>query len=76
MPFFGGYFVDTLGVRISLLVFCTLIALGQVVFCVGVSLKNWPVIFLGRLIFGFGGESFTVANSVLLAVSSTPLLRH
>jgi MFS family permease len=41
--------------------------LGQVIFAIGISIKSWPVIFIGRLVFGFGGESFTVANSALLA---------
>jgi MFS family permease len=45
------------GVRICLLVFTSLIALGQVIFAFGVSIKSWPVVFLGRLVFGFGGES-------------------
>lgn len=67
LPFFGGVFVDKLGVRLSLLVFCSLITLGQLLFCMGVTIKSWPLIFIGRLVFGFGGESFTVANSVLLA---------
>lgn len=52
---------------ICLLLFSSLIALGQVIFSIGLSIKSWPVIFLGRLVFGFGGESFTVANSALLA---------
>lgn len=51
----------------SLLLFSSLIAVGQVIFSIGLSIKSWPVIFLGRLVFGFGGESFTVANSALLA---------
>jgi MFS family permease len=50
-----------------LLLFSSLIAIGQVIFSLGISIKSWPVIFLGRLVFGFGGESFTVANSALLA---------
>lgn len=50
-----------------LLLFSSLITIGQVIFSLGLSLKSWPVMFLGRLIFGFGGESFTVANSALLA---------
>lgn len=50
-----------------LLLFSSLITLGQVIFSFGLSIKSWPVIFIGRLIFGFGGESFTVANSALLA---------
>eukprot|EP01034_Spumella_vulgaris_P023597 gene23597-29833_t len=34
---------------------------------VGLWYKSWFVIFLGRFIFGLGGESFTVANTTLLA---------
>jgi MFS family permease len=30
-------------------------------------MKSWEVIFLGRLVFGFGGESLSVANSALVA---------
>ncbi len=67
LPFFGGYLVDRFGVRICLLSFASLIAAGQVIVSFGISIKSWPVIFLGRLIFGFGGESFSVANSALLA---------
>lgn len=67
LPFFGGYFVDRFGVRLCLLIFTSLIALGQVVVSFGISIKSWPVILTGRLIFGFGGESLTVANSALLA---------
>eukprot|EP01038_Epipyxis_sp_PR26KG_P013919 gene13919-18666_t len=67
LPFFGGYLVDLIGVRSCLLLFSSLIAIGQVVFSFGLSIKSWPIIFIGRLIFGFGGESFTVANSALLA---------
>lgn len=67
LPFFGGYLVDRFGVSFCLLIFSTLIAVGQVVFTIGLSTKSWPVIFIGRLIFGLGGESFTVANSALLS---------
>lgn len=56
-----------MGVRFSLLLYSSLIALGQIVFTIGLQAKSWPIIFLGRLIFGFGGESFTVANSALLS---------
>lgn len=59
--------VDRAGVRISLLFYASLLAVGQVVFTLGLQVKSWPIIFLGRLIFGFGGESFTVANSALLS---------
>lgn len=44
-----------------------LITLGQVIFSIGVAAKSWSLLYLGRLVLGFGGESFTVANSALLA---------
>ena len=67
LPFFGGYFVDKWGVRICMLIFCGLIAAGQVVFALGLSVKSWPVMYIGRVIFGMGGESLSVANSAILA---------
>lgn len=67
LPFFGGFFVDRFGVRLCLLTFASLIAAGQAVFSLGLSMKSWEVIFLGRLLFGFGGESLSVASSALVA---------
>lgn len=57
LPFFGGYFVDSWGVRICLLIFACLITIGQTVFALGLSLKSWPLMLVGRVIFGFGGRS-------------------
>ena len=67
LPFFGGYFVDKWGVRICMLIFCCFIASGQCIFALGLSLKSWPVMYVGRVVFGFGGESLSVANSAILA---------
>jgi len=67
LPFLGGYFVDKFGVRICMIVFTSFIACGQVVFAFGLSIKSWPVMLVGRVIFGFGGESLSVANSAILA---------
>lgn len=66
LPFFGGFFVDKIGVRLCLIIFVLLIAAGQVVFSFGVSIKSWPVMFIGRVIYGFGGESISVANSSIV----------
>lgn len=67
LPFFGGYFVDTLGADRCMAVFISIIATGHVVFSYGLSIKSWPVMFLGRAIFGIGETSNAVANSTLLA---------
>lgn len=50
-----------------LAIFVAFISLGQIVFALGVSIKSWPVMFLGRVLFGFGGESLGVGNSALLS---------
>jgi MFS family permease len=68
LPFFGGYFVDRLGVRTCLFIFATLITAGQLVFAIGLSAKSWPLMFLGRVLFGFGGENLGVANSAILSI--------
>ena len=67
LPFFGGYFIDKLGVRLCLLVFAGFILCGQIVFAIGVGAKSWPIMYIGRIIYGFGGESLSVGNSALLA---------
>ena len=67
LPFFGGYFVDRFGVRICLLWFVFLILLGQSFFTLGLCTKSWSVMFLGRILYGLGGESLGVANGALLS---------
>jgi MFS family permease len=67
LPFVGGYFVDSWGVRICLIIFCCLIFAGQAIFALGLSLKSWPLMYVGRIIFGMGGESLSVGNSALLS---------
>jgi MFS family permease len=67
LPFFGGYFVDTLGAYKCMTAFITLIAIGHVIFAFGLSIKSWPIMFLGRAIFGMGESSNSVANSTILA---------
>lgn len=68
LPFFGGYLVDRLGTNLMLFSFLCLICLGQFIFALGASLKSYPVCMLGRAVFGFGGESLSVAQSTLLSL--------
>lgn len=67
LPFFGGYFVDKFGVRLTLFATTALITGGQAIFALGLSMKSWPVMLIGRVVYGFGGESLGVANSAVLA---------
>lgn len=65
--YIGGYIVDKFGHRICMILFASLITIGQVVFALGLSIKSWELMFVGRIIYGFGGESLGVANSAILA---------
>ena len=59
--------MDKLGVRYCLLVFISVIAIGQIIFSFGLSIKSWPLMLLGRAIFGCGETSNSVGNSAIVA---------
>lgn len=67
LPFFGGFLVDRMGTNISMFVFLSLICAGQAIFWLGATVKNFTLCIIGRMVFGFGGESLSVATSALLA---------
>jgi MFS family permease len=66
LPFYGGYFVDKLGVRVGILVFTLVIAIGQAIFAFGVQINNFYIALLGRGIFGCGGESQGIAQNAIV----------
>jgi MFS family permease len=41
--------------------------MGQLVFCLGIYYQSWNLMFLGRFLFGCGGESFVVANTTFIS---------
>lgn len=67
LPFIGGFLVDRiLGVRFGGLLFGGLVFLGQLVWAFSGFFPNhtgFYIAVLGRLIFGFGGESLSVTQS-------------
>jgi len=70
LPFFGGLVSDKLGVRLTGVIFMGLIMLGQIITAVGCTISNadtaWYVMWLGRTVFGLGGESLSVAQSAFV----------
>ncbi|ETV85102.1 hypothetical protein H257_02960 [Aphanomyces astaci] len=68
LPLFGGVLTDKFGPRYVLVATTSLMLLGQIVFATGNSLQNLPIMLGGRVIFGLGGETVSVAQSALLAV--------
>ena len=67
VPLFGGIMLDKIGVRKSLVIFCTILTLGQFVFCLGGQLQSYKIMVIGRAIFGLGGENMGVGQSVIVS---------
>jgi len=61
LPIFGGLFLDKIGIRSGLLLFTSILTIGQFVFMVGGYLGNYNIMLTGRVIFGMGGECMSVA---------------
>jgi fucose permease len=55
MPIVGGILVDTMGPTKMLLSFSVLVVVGQSLFSLGVSLRYYWLMLLGRFLFGIGG---------------------
>merc|ERR1719421_1816509 len=63
LPFLLGLSVDLVGVRALIVVLALAVFLGHVVVAFGTSSCGWSMMMLGRVIFGFGGESVQVAQN-------------
>ena len=65
---FGGLLIDNfIGLRKSLILFVTLDAIGALIFYFGVLSTSYPVMLLGRFVFGLGNESLSVAQQSFVA---------
>ncbi|KAF7684067.1 Major facilitator superfamily domain-containing protein 1 [Astathelohania contejeani] len=49
------------------IILCALVFIGQVVFTTGVATDSFAIMLAGRVIFGIGGESFTVLQNRLIS---------
>ena len=67
LPIFGGIFLDIIGLRLGILVFSGILTLGQGVFMIGGYQKSFGIMIAGRVIFGLGGESLSVAQSAIVS---------
>ncbi|KAJ3024789.1 UNVERIFIED_CONTAM: hypothetical protein HDU68_007777 [Siphonaria sp. JEL0065] len=65
LPFFGGYLVDRFGTRKLMTVLSSLVCLGQLLFTFGVIYRHYMLMQFGRIVFGLGGESLSVAGKEL-----------
>lgn len=66
LPLFAGYIVDSLGVRPSMIVFATLVLLGQTVFTFGSYITSFNVMIFGRIVFALGADPLNIAQMVMV----------
>jgi len=67
LPLVGGLFLDKIGTRNGLLLFTTVLALGQGIFMVGGYRLNFELMLIGRVVFGIGCESMYVGQSSIVS---------
>jgi len=66
LPLLGGIIIDRLGVRVGVILFPFILIIGQLVCTFGAALNNFNWMLVGRVIFGFGGETLNVAQSAVI----------
>ncbi|KAJ3131007.1 hypothetical protein HK100_007007 [Physocladia obscura] len=67
IPFFGGYLVDRFGTKRLMTFLSFLVCVGQLLFTFGVTYRNFFIMQTGRIVFGLGGESLSVAQTRITA---------
>ena len=67
LPIFGGIFLDMIGLRLGIMIFTTILTLGQGIFMIGGYKKSFGIMLAGRVVFGLGGESMSVAQSAIVS---------
>lgn len=75
LPLLGGVLIDKIGLNFSIILFSTLLVIGQGVFALsgfigqdrGDTSTAFIIAIVGRIIFGLGGESLNVCQSTVVS---------
>jgi MFS family permease len=57
LPLIGGILCDKMGVKVALMIFTSLVTIGQLIFTFGGAYNNFTLMLIGRFVFGLGGET-------------------
>ncbi|KAJ3315161.1 hypothetical protein HDV04_004302 [Boothiomyces sp. JEL0838] len=63
LPFLGGQLIDRYDSRYVLLVLSSVICIGQTIFAIGVTTRDFNLMLIGRTLFGIGGECVSVVQA-------------
>lgn len=63
LPVVGGYLIDAIGIRKGVFLFSFILIIGQAICTLSImdSFNSYPLMVVGRVVFGLGGENLTVA---------------
>lgn len=67
MPLLGGLLLDKIGHRVALVIFTTLLCIGQGIFMLGGYRQDFELMIIGRGIFGMGCESMYVGQAAVIS---------
>jgi len=65
---FVGWIINQIGTRFSGLLFTALICLGQSLFAFGVQVSSYPLMLVGRIVFGLGSGCIVVVQDTVTAL--------
>ena len=68
---FGGYLCDKIGYRKSMLIFSSLVVVGQSLFVFGAMVGDYYLMLEGRFVFGMGGGPMSVVQNAYAALYFT-----
>ncbi|KAJ3256392.1 hypothetical protein HK103_005521 [Boothiomyces macroporosus] len=63
LPLIGGVLIDKIGSNAMIVLFSSLVCVGQAIFAYGVERKHFIIMLIGRLVFGLGAESLDVGQA-------------
>lgn len=66
LPLIGGLFIEKYGENKALILYCSLAICGQTLLTFGADIENFPVMLLGRGLFGAGAETLWVIQSIYI----------
>lgn len=68
LAIFGGILIDKyIGLRRALILFTLFVFIGAYLFSYGIQQRSYPLMVLGRVMYGLGGESLGVAQSTFIS---------
>ncbi|RKP09955.1 major facilitator superfamily domain-containing protein, partial [Thamnocephalis sphaerospora] len=67
LPVLGGFFVDTFGTGAGSVLATTLVAAGNILVAISTNMRSFPVMVIGRVLYGLGSGSITVVQGAILS---------